>query len=516
MNTITKGLIYILLFFPILKTEAKGTLRTGSFEFSKAQVKLAGELGKFTPENSLFGWTTSIDGEFAAISAPMEPIDSMEAGAVYIYKIVEDDWVLAQKIVPENPELMQRFGAAIQLCDNVLMISSPELEDKSGIVYVYEYNGSQWIKSQELKPKNPVIFQNFGSSIKLGSGVAFISSRTSDFPGNSSGTVYVFRQTETGWVQESEIVSPGTNKNDLFGAGVCIIDPSNIVISAPMGSGKISESGLVYIYSKSTDGWNVKQIIEPENGRTLGVFGSSIDYSTNRLIVGSMEALVDSVYSGEANLYEPDVTGNWKQSYQFVPENGNHHDHFGSNVVISDEYIIISSPKWDLTKKDSDDGTVFIFYKTGNSWAAAGQIIPEDLGKYDHFGLSVALKGEYLLVGNSLDDNQVKNNGSSYFYKIRNFLSVENMIPDTYGLIQNYPNPFSNSTTIYYNLPEATNVKISIYDTNGKVIAELMNREESAGYKQISWDGKPAKPGIYFYKIETNKFSSSRKMMKLK
>ncbi len=516
MKTLTKGLIYMLLFFPFLKTEAKATLHTSSFGFSKAQIKLSGELGKSTPENSLFGWATSLDGEFAAISAPMEPIDSMEAGAVYIYKIVEGEWVMVQKIVPENPELMQRFGAAVQLYDNVLMISSPESEDKSGIVYVYNYNGSQWIKSQELKPQNPILFQNFGSSIKMGSGIAFISSRTSDFTGNSSGTVYAFRQTETGWIQESEIVSPDSNKNDLFGGGVCIIDPSNIAVSAPMGSGKISESGLVYLYSKSTDGWNIKQIIEPENGRTLGVFGSSIDYSNNRLIIGSMEALVDSIYSGEADLYEPDVTGYWKQSYQFVPESGDHHDHFGSNVVISDEYIIISSPKWDLTKKDSDDGTVFIFYKMGDTWAAAGQIIPDDLEKYDHFGLSVALKGEYLLVGNSLDNNPAPNSGSSYFYKIRNFLSIENKIPDTYGLIQNYPNPFSDRTTIYYNLPITTHVKISIYDINGKKIVDLIDREESAGYKQVSWDGKPAKSGIYFYKIETNKFSSSKQMMKLK
>lgn len=506
----------MLLVLPFFRIEAKGILRTCSFEFNKAQVKFSGDPQKLIQENSLFGWATALDGEFAAVSAPMEPIDSIEAGAVYIYKIVENEWKLIQKIVPENPELMQRFGAAIQLYGNILMISSPESEDKAGIVYVYEYKGTQWIKTQELKPDHPIMFQNFGSSIEMGSGIAFIGSRTSDFTGNSSGTVYLFRQTENGWIQESKIVSPDSKKNDLFGAGVCIIDPSNIVISAPMGSGKISESGLVYLYSNSITGWSIKQLIEPENGRTLGVFGSSIDYSNNQLIIGSMEALVDSVYSGEADLYKPDITGKWMLSNQFVSEKGDHHDHFGSNVAISDDYIVISSPKWDQTKKDGDEGTVFVFYKKDDSWAAAGQIIPNDLEKYDHFGSSIALKGEYLLIGNSLDNNPLPNSGSSSFYKIRELLSSENIIPDSYGLIQNYPNPFSNATTIYYNLPVATNVKISIYDVNAKIIVELINREESAGFKQINWDGKPAKPGIYFYKIETNKYSSSKQMIKIK
>src|SRR5665647_1949664 len=183
MKTIIKGLIFMLLVLPFFRIEAKGILRTCSFEFNKAQVKFSGDPQKLIQENSLFGWATALDGEFAAVSAPMEPIDSIEAGAVYIYKIVENEWQLIQKIVPENPELMQRFGAAIQLYGNILMISSPESEDKAGIVYVYEYKGTQWIKTQELKPDHPIMFQNFGSSIEMGSGIAFIGSRTSDFTG---------------------------------------------------------------------------------------------------------------------------------------------------------------------------------------------------------------------------------------------------------------------------------------------------------------------------------------------
>lgn len=514
MITITKSLVCFLLVFPFIKTEAQGILRTSSFAFSQAQLKLSGEPGKTTPEHSLFGWATSLDGEFAAISAPMEPTDMVESGAVYIYRMIKDEWVLAQRIAPENPEHLQRFGAAIQLQGNVLMVSSPESEDKSGIVYVYTYNGSQWIKSQELRPAQPVMFGNFGSFIKMGAGVAYISSRSSDMSGNSSGTVYVFRQNAGGWVQESKIVSPDTNKNDIFGAGICIIDHSNIVVSAPVGSGKIAKSGLVHHFTKTGDDWKIKQTIEPEDGRTLGLFGSSMDYWHNQLLIGSMEARVDSAFSGHADLYEPQANGQWKKTYRFAPQSGKHHDHFGSNVAISDRYIIISSPKWDFTKKDSDDGAVYIFFKTRNSWEAAGQIIPADLEKYDHFGQSITLKGEYLLIGNSLDDNPGTNTGSSYFYKMRDFLSLENKIPETFGLVQNFPNPFRGWTTIYYNLPEATNVKISVYDVSGKKIVDVIDRDETAGYKQVSWDGKQLKPGIYVYKIETKKFSSSRQMIK--
>ena len=76
-------------------------------------------------------------------------------------------------------------------------------------------------------------------------------------------------------------------------------------------------------------------------------------------------------------------------------------------------------------------------------------------------------------------------------------------------------------TNIEYDLPENNFVKLTIYDLMGNAINTLVSQQESAGYKQIKWDGKnyngfPASAGIYFYKIQTKSFIKTKKLILLK
>ena len=79
-------------------------------------------------------------------------------------------------------------------------------------------------------------------------------------------------------------------------------------------------------------------------------------------------------------------------------------------------------------------------------------------------------------------------------------------IPTTFGLSANYPNPFTRSTEIHYQLPEIAQVDISIYNVKGQKIKVLENEQVEPGYYSIHWDGldengKKVRPGIYFYTI---------------
>jgi hypothetical protein len=94
-------------------------------------------------------------------------------------------------------------------------------------------------------------------------------------------------------------------------------------------------------------------------------------------------------------------------------------------------------------------------------------------------------------------------------------------VPARYALGQNYPNPFNPSTTIRFELPEYAHTRIAIYDLLGREIILLENRPFNAGYHQVVWQGRDkygnAIPsGMYFYRMEANGFSSTRKMVFLK
>lgn len=90
------------------------------------------------------------------------------------------------------------------------------------------------------------------------------------------------------------------------------------------------------------------------------------------------------------------------------------------------------------------------------------------------------------------------------------------VIPTKYDLAQNYPNPFNPSTKISFSLPQADVVTLKIYDILGSEVATLVNGKMEAGKYEINFDASNLPSGAYIYRIQTNNFQSTKKMMLLK
>ena len=83
-------------------------------------------------------------------------------------------------------------------------------------------------------------------------------------------------------------------------------------------------------------------------------------------------------------------------------------------------------------------------------------------------------------------------------------------LPNDFSISQNYPNPFNPSTNINYQLPINSKVTLKIYSINGELVKTLVDKEQTAGYYTIEWNGKDeldgiCPSGIYLYRIETDK-----------
>jgi len=90
---------------------------------------------------------------------------------------------------------------------------------------------------------------------------------------------------------------------------------------------------------------------------------------------------------------------------------------------------------------------------------------------------------------------------------------TQNNLPERFLLYQNYPNPFNPETRIEYALPHSERVTIKVYDLLGKEISTLMDRNQSAGYHSVTFDGSHLASGIYFYQIRAEGFFRTRKML---
>ncbi len=118
------------------------------------------------------------------------------------------------------------------------------------------------------------------------------------------------------------------------------------------------------------------------------------------------------------------------------------------------------------------------------------------------------------------DDNTGGDNSSNYKTKIifedNNLPQVTNNIPTEYSLSQNYPNPFNPSTLIKYSIPNGGLVKIKVYDIGGKEVSVLVNEIMNPGSYSIDFDGSKLSSGVYYYRIEAEKFIETKKMLLLK
>jgi hypothetical protein len=88
--------------------------------------------------------------------------------------------------------------------------------------------------------------------------------------------------------------------------------------------------------------------------------------------------------------------------------------------------------------------------------------------------------------------------------------------PQTFVLSQNYPNPFNPTTTIQYQVPQGSNVKIVVYDALGRQVAVLVDGFQNAGTYTTNFNASNFASGIYFYRMEAGNFVKVNKMLLLK
>jgi len=93
---------------------------------------------------------------------------------------------------------------------------------------------------------------------------------------------------------------------------------------------------------------------------------------------------------------------------------------------------------------------------------------------------------------------------------------MNNPIPRKFELYLNYPNPFNPSTTIKYDLPKESRVKIVVYDILGREVARLVDEMKKAGSYQVVWDANRFASGVYFYRLQASNFCETKKLILMK
>jgi len=152
----------------------------------------------------------------------------------------------------------------------------------------------------------------------------------------------------------------------------------------------------------------------------------------------------------------------------------------------------------------------------GEGWLYLGATTPDAVGNW-----TVSVTG--LNIGDDVTatTTDMNMNTSEFAQNVTVILGIEEggaQHFDTYALMQNTPNPFSSQTSIGYALPERAHVNLTIYDVSGVKVSTLVNKTQSPGYYTIYWNGKTENGidianGVYFYRMATDNFNSTNKLI---
>jgi hypothetical protein len=143
------------------------------------------------------------------------------------------------------------------------------------------------------------------------------------------------------------------------------------------------------------------------DGEESEYFGWTVALSGEYTIIGASEDDHQGPASGSAYIFK--WTGQtWIQSQKLLPSDGASYDTFGNAVAISDSYAVIGAQLDD--DNGTDSGSLCVFRLEGDTWIEQVKLKPNDGAPEDHFGSSVAISGDRIVAGCSLDDD----NGVNY------------------------------------------------------------------------------------------------------
>jgi hypothetical protein len=371
-----------------------------------------------TGRNDSFGRALAVSANTLAVGAPAEDSratgvngnqsddGASNAGAVYVFLRSGSAWTQQAYVKASDTQNEDGFGTSVALSGDTLLVGAAGRSGSRGAVYVFRRIDGTWAQQAALVASNGEVGDGFGWSVALSedtlavsapgeaSSATGVNGNQQDNSASAAGAVYVFQRTGTIWSQQAYIKASNTDRNDQFGSSLAL-SGNTVAVGAPADASPARGvngdqldnvsifSGAVYVFQRTGTVWAQQAYVKASNSAPLAQFGTSLALSEDTLAVGAR---------GEAS----SATG----------IDGNQSD--GSALV---------------------SGAVYVFHRTGSTWAQQTYIKASNTEAQDAFGSSVALSGELLAVsalgedsaaeggnGNQMD-NSAPDAGAIYLFK---------------------------------------------------------------------------------------------------
>jgi hypothetical protein len=286
------------------------------------------------------------------------------------------------------------------------------------------------------------------------------------------------------YVYESSYLSPGVFISSDFGKTWTQTLSDKIVISLAVKGENIfagtEEDGMYYSSDNGTT-WNQTSLTVP--------FVLSIAVKGNNILASNF-----NWNTFESSMYRSTNNGaawtEWNDGFSFT-------DAYIYPILFSGDQVLAVTDWYSVWKRPLHGNSNQFAPVVSNGLIKGSGIIPSITGisKFPQMQSLIESRKNYEL---NKSINNVVSNQSSVI------------------LNENYPNPFNPSTKISFVLPQANNVKLTVYDALGREVAVLVNEFRQAGQWSAEFNASALSSGIYFYRLEAGSFTETKKMLLIK
>ncbi len=334
-----------------------------------------------------FGMSVSINGNSAIIGACLDDDKGFNSGSAYIFACSGTYWFEQQKLLASDGLNNDWFGYSVSIDGNYAIIGAPFNNDKgveSGSAYIFKRDGTTWSEQQKLLASDGKHKDYFGISVSIDGNYAIIGAPCDIYYGFSSGSAYIFKRDGTIWSEQVKLTPSEGTEEDFIGYSVSI-DGNYAIIGAPFDNDNGYWSGSAYIFKRDGTTWSEQQKLLASDGATYDLFGLSVSIDGDYAVIGApFNYSGGGGDSGSVYFFKRDGT-TWSKQAKLIPLDIADGDCFGYSVSIDGDYAIIGVPYDDDNGPNS--GSAFIFKRLGIIWLKQDKLILSTRASHYSFSL---------------------------------------------------------------------------------------------------------------------------------
>ena len=384
------------------------------------EVKLLADDGA---ANDFFGYSVALSGNTALVGAfrDDDEVKGVDTGSAYVFTRSGTTWSQQAKLTAADGEMNDTFGGNLALSGETAAVGVIRDDDDvkgvdAGSVYIFSRSGTTWSQQAKLTAADGAEGDVFGWSLALFGNTLVVGAPRDDDRGNDSGSVYVFTRSGSTWTQQAKLTAADGAEGDVFGISVAF-SGDTIVVGADLDDDNGLDSGAAYVFTRSGNTWSQQAKLTAADGAPVDIFGVRVALFGDTAMIAARRDDHDVMGVDSGSVYVFTRSGTkWSQQAKLTAADGAANDRFGRSVALSGNTAVIGATFQD--DKGENSGSIYLFIRSGSTWIQKAKFTATDGAKGDVLGWSVALSDGTALIGAPRDDDRGNESGSAYVFVI--------------------------------------------------------------------------------------------------